>query len=675
MLILLLSSKGFPMIHSLKHSHLRQMATALIFAVLTVISLPLRTAQSAPVGSPVSVTRSITMTGSNITGLHYKDGVIWTTSYNNHRVERINATTGALIGSHIPVGANPGAPIEVNGHLFVPSAGSATVTDIDMSTATVTRTITLPGSNISSLNYDGTNIWALSFNGAHVQRFNPSTGALVGSTIPVGASPGMAIMADGHLFVSASGSNTVTDINMSTATVTRTITLSNSNISALHHDGTTLWASVFTGSKVARIDPATGTVLGYSATSSNPTNIISANGDIWVGSTGTANVTRINASTGAVIGNISQGGANISSLRYDGESIWATNFNNSYVSIIDAATGTVSATKPAVGSRPVVTLIVDNNVWVGSANSNVVTQISGPTPTTTTSTTTTTTTTTTTSTTTTTTVAPTTSTTVASSTTVAPTTTVGSSTTVAPTTTTAPNSPTTTNSPVVADSPVLNQSQPTTTSPPSTVRNAVATTTTTSSSTTTVAPTTTTSVPNVADVDSGTAAILVNGVETTANVRRENNQLLVSSAGVVMTLWAVTEDGTRVNLDEDGNLRVTESDQIEMSVSGLKARTDVEVWMFSTPTQLGAATTDTSGKASGRFKIPEGTPDGDHRFALESLLPNNEKATLAVGIVAGEVDATSTAARILIAIPILLAVAVGLIVPTTIRRRRQRLNF
>jgi hypothetical protein len=175
----------------------------------------------------------------------------------------------------------------------------------------------------------------------------------------------------------------------------------------------------------------------------------------------------------------------------------------------------------------------------------------------------------------------------------------------------------------------------------------------------------------VADVVSGSAAVLVNGIESQAAVSRSNNQLVVSAAGVEMKLWAVKEDGSTVDLDADGNLRVTASDQIEIAVSGLKAMADVEVWMFSTPTKLGAAVTDGSGKAAGRFQIPAGTPDGDHRFAMESLLPNNEKAVLAVGIVSGEVSSTSTTARVLIAIPILLAIAAGLIVPTTIRRRRR----
>lgn len=615
---------------------------------MTMVTLPLTVANGAPVGTPVSVTRTITMQGSGVSGLHHKDGVIWASLYNSSQVERFNASTGSVIGSPITVGANPVSGIEVDGKLYIPAAGSNTVSVIDMATATVVRTVTLPGSNIATLNYDGINIWALSFNDAHVQRFNPSTGALVGSTIPVGSQPGMALMANGRLYVSASGSNTVTDINMSTATVAHTISLNGSNISALHHDGTTLWASVFNNAQVARINPSNGTVLGYTNVGQQPTNIISANGSVWVGSTGSDLVTQINPSTGAVIRNISQGGSNISSLNYDGEVIWATNFHGNFVSMINTTTGAVSNTKPATGTLPVVTLIIDNKVWVGPAGSGAITQISGPTPATTTTTTTT--------------VAPSTTTTAPSTTTTAP---VATSAPV-PTTIASATSPTGA-TPTVEnnDSSVDELDSP---------RNVVTRGITTPSSSTTSTSTTTTSVPDIADVISGSAAVLVNGLESEATVARSNNQLVVSASGIEMKIWAVKEDGSIVNLDADGNLRVISSDEIEMAVSGLRATANVEMWMFSTPTKLGTVVADGSGKATGRFQIPEDTPDGDHRLALESLLPNNEKAVLAVGIVTGEVNSTSTTTQVLIAIPMLLAIAAGLIVPTTVRRRRQRIR-
>ncbi|MEN9553650.1 MAG: hypothetical protein RLY24_1245, partial [Actinomycetota bacterium] len=148
----------------------------------------------------------------------------------------------------------------------------------------------------------------------------------------------------------------------------------------------------------------------------------------------------------------------------------------------------------------------------------------------------------------------------------------------------------------------------------------------------------------------------------------------VSASGIELKVWGVSADGSVTSLDEDGNLRVNDGDQVEMMVSGLKASADVEVWMFSTPTKLGVVAADTGGKASGRFQIPSGTESGEHRFAVEARLPNNEKATVAVGIMFGAAQQTSTTARVLIAIPILLAVGAGLIVPTTVRRRRRRLS-
>lgn len=168
--------------------------------------------------------------------------------------------------------------------------------------------------------------------------------------------------------------------------------------------------------------------------------------------------------------------------------------------------------------------------------------------------------------------------------------------------------------------------------------------------------------------------MLVNGVQSDTNVARVNNQLVITAAGVELKVWGVSETGSITSLDDDGNLRITENDLVEMSVSGLKPGSEIDAWMFSTPTKLGVLTANSSGKASGQFKIPDGVSPGEHRFAIDGRLPNNEKATVAVGIVFGKASTTSTATRVLIAIPILLAVITGLIIPNRIRRRRQLLT-
>ena len=661
-------------------------AAALACALVTFSN---SSAQGAPIGSPVSVTRNITMGGSNISNLLYDGTYVWVVEWSSNKVERINPSTGAIVGSPISVGANPGAAVMVNGHLFVGS-GSNTVTDIDMSTASVTRTITLTGSNISRLVYDGTSIWALSWSSSKAERFNPTTGALVGSAVSVATNPSMGTIINGHLFVTGTSGSTVTDIDISTGAVTRTITLSGSNLASSMFDGTNLWVTLFNDAKVARINPTTGAILGYTNVGTQPTNVILANGSIWVGATGSDVVTQID-SAGTVLRTISLGGSNISNLVYDGAVIWAPNYGSAFISQINATTGAVIGTALTTGSNPGAIAIAGNSIFVGSSGSRV-TQISGPTPTTTTSTTTT--------------VAPATTTTT-TTTTVAPTTTTTTTTTIPRTTTTlSPVVTPTTAAPalsIVIQAPVSTVAQgqasvatiaPTTTSTTIAVlgANALPLSTTTTTPTTTVVPSNSksvvattvpprtknsalfpgpASVPVVAKVEAGQSAVQVDGVETVATVTRSNNQMIVNAGSLTATLSGTDNTGKTLPLDSDGNVRLSAGDVIKVSVGGFKPKSKVEVWLFSTPTQLGSAMVGADGKINGAYKLPSGIEAGPHRFVVTAKLPNGKPTTFTIGILVGEISKTSTLTRVLIAIPILLAVGFGFLLPTRLRRRRQ----
>ena len=666
-------------------------AAALACALVTFSN---SAAQGAPIGSPVSVTRNITMGGSNISNLLYDGTYVWVVEWSSHKVERINPSTGAIVGSPISVGTNPGAAVMVNGHLFVGN-GSNTVTDIDMSTASVTRTIALTGTNISQLVYDGTSIWALSWSSSKAERFNPTTGALVGSPVSVATNPSMGTIVNGHLFVTGTSGGTVTDIDISTGTVTRTITLTGTNLASSMFDGTNLWVTVFNNAKVARINPTTGAILGYTNVGSYPTNVILANGSVWVGATGSDVVTQID-SAGTVLRTISLGGSNISNLVYDGAVIWAPNYRDAFISQINATTGAVSSTTLTTGSNPGAVVIAGNSIFVGSSGSRV-TQISGPIPTTTTTT-----------------VAPTTTTTVAPTTTTTTTTTTVAPTTSTSTTTTIPRT-TTTLSPVVTpttavpapsiviQAPVSTVAQgqasvatiaPTTTSTtiavPETNQLPLSDVTTTPTTTvnplnsrsvvaTTVPPLTknsalfpaSASVPVIAKVDAGQSAVQVDGVETVAKVTRSNNQMIVNAGSLTATLSGTDNTGKTLPLDSDGNVRVSSGDVIKVSVGGFKPKSKVEVWLFSTPTQLGSAMVGADGTINGAYKLPSGIEAGSHRFVVTAKLPNGKPTTFTIGIMVGEISKTSTLTRVLIAIPILLAVGFGFLLPTRLRRRRQ----
>lgn len=190
-------------------------------------------------------------------------------------------------------------------------------------------------------------------------------------------------------------------------------------------------------------------------------------------------------------------------------------------------------------------------------------------------------------------------------------------------------------------------------------------------STTTTSTSTTIPAPDAPEASPGQASAFIAGQNVELQISREDNALVVTGAGVEATIYGVSSTGERIDLDTDGNLRLNSGDSISLDASGLEPGNEVEAWMFSTPNQLGTLRVDEMGKISGTFPVPADVTSGDHRFVLKSANASGEDLVIGIGIAVGSLSNSSTATRILIAIPIALAVMAGLIIPTTIRRRRR----
>ena len=191
--------------------------------------------------------------------------------------------------------------------------------------------------------------------------------------------------------------------------------------------------------------------------------------------------------------------------------------------------------------------------------------------------------------------------------------------------------------------------------------------------TTTVAPATTTTLgpPKVSAVATGETAVQVDGVATKSKVTRENNQLVVSAGSLKATIGGLDENGTALPLDSDGNVRLKAGDVVRVKLSGFTPGGTVEAWLFSTPVLMGSAVVRPDGSVIGNFKIPANTPNGSHRIVIVSKSKDGKPTSFTVGVVLGEVAKSSTLTRVLIAIPIALAVAFGVILPNQLRRRRK----
>jgi hypothetical protein len=184
-------------------------------------------------------------------------------------------------------------------------------------------------------------------------------------------------------------------------------------------------------------------------------------------------------------------------------------------------------------------------------------------------------------------------------------------------------------------------------------------------------PTTSIAPPVIPKVSMGESALNIGGVSTKVDMTRENNQLVIQSGSMKAVLSGLDDSGETRALDSDGNLRLAGGDVVKLNVGGFKPNSKVDVWLFSTPQRLGTAVVGADGRMSGSFTIPKLVEKGSHRIAITALLPNGKSATFTLGIAIGEIAKTSTTTRVLIAIPIALAVLAGFMLPNQIRRRRR----
>lgn len=204
-----------------------------------------------------------------------------------------------------------------------------------------------------------------------------------------------------------------------------------------------------------------------------------------------------------------------------------------------------------------------------------------------------------------------------------------------------------------------------------TTPRASAMTTTVPATTTTSTTTTTIPAPTAPDVSSGEAGVLVNGEEVDTTLTRSNNALVVSAAGIEASIYGMTDEGTRVDLDEDGFLRLATSDQIVVDADGFNPGDEVDIWMYSTPTRLGTVEVDANGALNAMFTLPAEINSGDHRVVLDGKNGRGQDVIVGVGIAVGQINTSSLFARLLIIVPVSAAILIALIIPTRLRRRRE----
>jgi len=204
-------------------------------------------------------------------------------------------------------------------------------------------------------------------------------------------------------------------------------------------------------------------------------------------------------------------------------------------------------------------------------------------------------------------------------------------------------------------------------------------TTTTSTSTSTTSTTSTLPAkqivpPSLVNTESAAGAATIGGKVTRAKTTRVNNQLVFTAGGFTVTLAGVNADGTVIPLSAEGILEVRRGDMFRLDAQGFAPNSSVDIWMFSKTIYLGKIEVSPSGLVKSSFKVPKSVADGLHHLVMVGVDKAEKEAKFEVGMNVGVPPKQWWYSRILIAIPISIAVFFGFWLPTSASRRRRRIR-
>jgi hypothetical protein len=117
--------------------------------------------------------------------------------------------------------------------------------------------------------------------------------------------------------------------------------------------------------------------------------------------------------------------------------------------------------------------------------------------------------------------------------------------------------------------------------------------------------------------------------------------LVVEGDGFTISLSAYSENGEAPNLNSDGKLVLAARSSASFSGSGFAPNTNVVIWLFSDPRELGSVLTDSSGSFEGSLPLPSEILAGEHTVQLNGLTPTGETRSVAVGVVVSDDTASA----------------------------------
>ena len=127
---------------------------------------------------------------------------------------------------------------------------------------------------------------------------------------------------------------------------------------------------------------------------------------------------------------------------------------------------------------------------------------------------------------------------------------------------------------------------------------------------------------------------MIDGVPAPVTVTPDSDAttVTVTGGGVSLTVAATDTGGTPLPLAPDGTLLVPADGAIPVSGSGFAGGSEVGLFLFSDPINLGTITANASGTATATAQIPGTVPTGSHTLQIAGTNSSGQTIALSMGI-------------------------------------------
>ncbi len=213
---------------------------------------------------------------------------------------------------------------------------------------------------------DGAYAWVTNTGANSVSQIDVATRDVINRTIPVGRAPKGIAVAHGSAWVANSGERTVSRIDIDSSRVVGAPIEVGNGPTAIVSNGDTLWVANATDSTVVSIDAATGVIGERVGVGAAPIALAVDDAGLWLASEDAASVSHLDPITGVAAKAPIQLSARPTALALDGQAVWVTSVDGT-VTRIDRSTGRITASIPVGASLSGIALS-GTSIWTGDQN-------------------------------------------------------------------------------------------------------------------------------------------------------------------------------------------------------------------------------------------------------------------------------------------------------------------